>query len=140
MKCYGISFQILLTYSTWLKSMPGNRCPEIDARASNAKWVQQFRRMKMPRPSKRASLKTIHPDAKLTQRPLFASVLVPQQRKYRPRAVHQSLPRPLNRQIAFFFKILIAAVSTVYSPIPAISTIARMMSTVLLIVASSSTS
>lgn len=36
---------------------------DIFAQASNASWVQQLRRLKMPRPSKRASLKTIHPDA-----------------------------------------------------------------------------
>ena len=38
---------------------------DLFTQASNAKWVQQFRRLKMPRPSKRASLKTIHPDAKI---------------------------------------------------------------------------
>ena len=38
---------------------------EIFTHVSNAKWVQQFRRLRMPRPSKRANLHTIHPDAKV---------------------------------------------------------------------------
>ena len=38
---------------------------EIFTHVSNTKWVQQFRRLRMPRPSKRANLQTIHPDAKV---------------------------------------------------------------------------